>query len=110
MLYVLIGVAAFGGLATPAIQGLISRQVPPDEQGLLQGALAGLTNLTSVVGPPVAAGLFAYFVSPGAPFVLPDVAFFFCALLSLIALMVARRAFRQLPSSTPHDTPSFATD
>lgn len=110
MLYVLIGVAAFGGLATPAVQAAISRQVPPDEQGLLQGALAGLANLTSVIGPPVAAGLFAYFVSPNAPLALPGAAFFLCTLLSLIALMVARRAFRQLASSAPHDTPSFATD
>lgn len=110
MLYVLIGVAAFGGLAAPAIQAVISRQVPPDEQGLLQGALAGLTNLTSVVGPPVAAGLFAYFVSPGAPFALPGAAFFLCALLSLTALLVARRAFRHLSVGAPHDTSSFATD
>lgn len=110
MLYILIGVAAFGGLAAPAVQGVISQQVPPDEQGLLQGALAGLTNLTSVFAPPVAAGLFGYFVSPGAPIALPGAPFFLCAFLSLSALLVARRAFKQLSTGTPHDTSSFATD
>lgn len=110
LLYTAILVGALGGLAAPAIQGAISRQVPPDEQGLLQGALAGLVNLTSVVAPPVAAVLFAYFVSPNAPLKLPGAAFFLCALLSLTALLVARRAFRQLHASTPHDASSFATD
>lgn len=105
MLYVVIGVAAFGGLAAPAVQGVISQQVPPDEQGLLQGALAGLANLTSVVAPPIAAVLFAYFVSPGTPVALPGAPFFLCALLSLCALLVARRAFKRLPKGTPHDTP-----
>ncbi len=110
MLYILIGVAAFGGLAAPAVQGMISQQVPPDEQGLLQGALAGLTNLTSVFAPPVAAGLFGYFVSPGRAIGVPGVPFFLCALLSLGALLVPRRAFKQLSAGSPHDTSSFATD
>lgn len=110
IVYVLIGVAAFGGLAAPAIQAVISQQVPPDEQGLLQGALAGLTNLTSVIGPPVTAGLFAYFVSPGAPFALPGAAFFLCALLSLTALLMARRAFARLAVETPSGSTSPAAD
>jgi len=112
MLYAGVVVGALGGLAAPAVQGAISSRVSPDEQGLLQGALAGLNNLTSVVAPPVTAGLFAYVVAPGTPLNLPGAPFFLCALLSLAALLVARRAFRHARTGAlvTHGAPAFAKD
>ncbi len=100
MLYLIIVIGAFGSLATPAVQGAISRQVPTEEQGLLQGALAGIANLTNVISPPLVAGLFAYFVSATAPFEFPGAALFLCTFFALAALLVARRAFKQLPNDT----------
>lgn len=105
-------IGAFGSLATPAVQGAISRQVPAEEQGLLQGALAGIANLTNVISPPLVAGLFAYFVSATAPFKFLGAALFLCTFFALAALLVARRAFKQLPNDTMFraDSSSFAQD
>jgi DHA1 family tetracycline resistance protein-like MFS transporter len=65
--------------------------VPANEQGLLQGALASMTNLTSIFGPPIWTGLFGFFVSPAAPAIVPGAAFFASAFVFLIALGLAVR-------------------
>ncbi len=84
---------AIGGwtVAQPAILGLMSRAVPANEQGLLQGAVASITNLTSIVGPLIWTSLFGYFVSPAAPLIIPGAAFYVSASIFLVALMLAVR-------------------
>jgi len=67
----------------------MSRAVPPNEQGLLQGAVASMTSLTSIVGPPIWTGLFGYFVSPSAPIIIPGAAFYVSASIFFVALIVA---------------------
>ena len=64
-----------GGIAGPALQGILSGQVPANEQGELQGALTSLVSVTAIVGPPLMTGLFAYFTAPGAPVHFPGAAF-----------------------------------
>lgn len=76
-------------VAGPAVQGMISRHVPANEQGLLQGAMASIASLTSIVAPPLWTGLFGYFVSPAAPFILPGAAFFGGAIVLLFARILA---------------------
>lgn len=94
MMFPVMGLAVFGWtVAQPAVQALMSRSVPANEQGLLQGALASMTNLTSIVGPPIWTGLFGYFVSRAAPIIVPGAAFFAAAGVFLIALGVAVRWF-----------------
>jgi DHA1 family tetracycline resistance protein-like MFS transporter len=94
MMFPVMGLAVFGWtVAQPAVQALMSRSVPANEQGLLQGALASMTNLTSIVGPPIWTGLFGYFVSRAAPLIVPGAAFFAAAGVFLIALGVAVRWF-----------------
>jgi DHA1 family tetracycline resistance protein-like MFS transporter len=95
MLYVFLAIGAFGGIAGPAIQGLISRSVPPNEQGSVQGALSSLASVTGILGPPLATGLFGYFVSPRAPIVLPGIAFFVGSGIVFCALLLAIRSFRK---------------
>jgi DHA1 family tetracycline resistance protein-like MFS transporter len=53
----------------------MSNQVPPNEQGELQGTLTGLMSLTAIFGPLLMTHLFsaftgkqAYIEFPGAPF------------------------------------------
>jgi len=90
MLYCVMPLAMAGWtVAQPAVQGLMSRAVPADEQGLLQGAMASLTSLTSIAGPPIWTGLFGYFVSPSAPIIIPGAAFYVSAMVFLLALVVA---------------------
>jgi DHA1 family tetracycline resistance protein-like MFS transporter len=66
---------SLGGIASPALQGIMSNQVPDNEQGELQGTLTGLMSLTAIFGPLLMTHLFsaftgkqAYFEFPGAPF------------------------------------------
>jgi DHA1 family tetracycline resistance protein-like MFS transporter len=77
-LYVLIVIGAASGLAAPAINGVMSRQVPDNSQGELQGAVNAANSLATIIGPLLATQVFAFFTVspqsvayfPGAPFVL----------------------------------------
>jgi MFS transporter, DHA1 family, tetracycline resistance protein len=90
MLYCVMPLAISGWtVAQPAVQGLMSRAVPANEQGLLQGAVSSITSLTSIAGPPIWTGLFGYFVSPSAPIIIPGAAFFVSAMVFLAALVLA---------------------
>jgi len=94
MVFPVMALGVFGWtIAQPAVQALMSQAVPANEQGLLQGALASMTNLTSVAGPPIWTGLFGYFVSPAAPVIVPGAAFFAASLVFVIALVLATRWF-----------------
>jgi DHA1 family tetracycline resistance protein-like MFS transporter len=94
MIFPVMVLGVFGWtVAQPAVQALLSRSVPPDEQGLLQGALASMTNLTSIFGPPIWTGLFGFFVSSAAPVIVPGAAFFAAALVFMLTLVLAMRRF-----------------
>ena len=94
MVFPVMALGIFGWtIAQPAVQALMSQAVPANEQGLLQGALASMTNLTSIAGPPIWTGLFGYFVSPAAPVIVPGAAFFAASLVFLVALVLAARWF-----------------
>ncbi|MCA2981945.1 MAG: TCR/Tet family MFS transporter [Myxococcaceae bacterium] len=97
--FCIIPLGALGGVAGPALQALLSRAVPADEQGLLQGGLMSLTSLTQIIGPPVATGLFGTFISSRAPLQLPGVPFFFGAACMLAGLAFALRAFARFPET-----------
>lgn len=66
---------SLGGICGPALQGIISSEVPPTEQGELQGALTSLMSVTSIIGPLLMNNLFAYFTSPSAPIYFPGAPF-----------------------------------
>ncbi|WP_223652911.1 TCR/Tet family MFS transporter [Hymenobacter psoromatis] len=97
MMFAFTAVYALGGLAGPALQGSISGQVPPTEQGELQGALTSLISATGVVGPLLMTSLFAWFTRPQAPVYFPGVPFLAGAVLTLGALLVAAGPLRRLP-------------
>lgn len=78
-----------GGIAGPALQSIISGNVPANEQGELQGALTSLISATSIVGPPLMTNLFAYFTRPSAPVQFPGAPFLFGACLMLASTILA---------------------
>ena len=90
MIYVIIVPYVLGwGLTAPAVQALITREVPPNEQGILQGAISSAQTITGIIGPPVAGSVFGYFIGDAAPFHLPGSAFLLGAILFVIGLVVA---------------------
>ena len=94
MMYAFMVPFALSGIAGPSLQGIISRQVGPTQQGELQGALTSLISLTTIVGPILATRAFAYFTSAAAPMQIPGAAFFIAAVLALVSLLIAQKAFK----------------
>ncbi|MGH8030828.1 MAG: TCR/Tet family MFS transporter [Luteimonas sp.] len=84
-------ISALWSIAGPAAQSLITRQVGPSVQGRMQGALMSVVSLAGIVGPPLFAGSFGYFVGDSAPMHLPGVPFLIAALLLVIAVLIAWR-------------------
>ncbi len=88
-LYGYLIVGAFSGLAAPAINGLLSRQIPDNAQGELQGAVTATNSLTAIIAPVAATQLFSYFTtSPNAPGYFPGVSFFAAGILVILSGMV----------------------
>jgi DHA1 family tetracycline resistance protein-like MFS transporter len=85
-LYSWMVIWALAGISGPALNSILSKQVPADQQGELQGAVASVSSLTSVAAPVVMTGLFAYFTSSGAPIYFAGGAFLAAALCELGAL------------------------
>ena len=95
MMFLFLVPYCFGGIAGPSLQGIMSSQVPANEQGELQGALTSLVSLTAIVGPVLMTGLFYYFTKPGAPVYFPGAAMLMGALLTVISAVMARRSLRK---------------
>lgn len=80
-----------GGICGPSLQSVISAHVAPNQQGELQGALTSLMSVTTIIGPPLMSGTFAYFTSDRAPFHLPGVHFLIGAACMLVSIFIAYR-------------------
>ncbi|MCA1553099.1 MAG: TCR/Tet family MFS transporter, partial [Chloroflexi bacterium] len=92
MFYVIPFLGAFGFIAGPSAQAIISKSIKPNEQGAVQGAVTSLISLTGVFGPVLSTNIFRYFISDGAPILLPGAPFFLGSALFLIGLVLALRS------------------
>jgi DHA1 family tetracycline resistance protein-like MFS transporter len=107
MMFVFTAVYCMGGIAGPALQGIISSQVPNNRQGELQGALTSLMSLTSIVGPLIMANVFAYFTDRSSPVYLPGAAMLLGSVLVMIAAVLARASLkRTVPAGSAVPTAS----
>lgn len=95
MLYVILVAGSIGWIATPSIQGLISRAVPSNEQGAVQGALMSLNSVAAVVAPLVGTRVFALSIDPGTRYYYPGAVFMVNGFLMLIALGLAVRTLNR---------------
>ena len=75
MMYIWIVLGAASGFVLPAINGIMSRQVPANAQGELQGLVGSVASSTFVISPVMMTQLFAYFSGPTAPVYFPGAAF-----------------------------------
>jgi DHA1 family tetracycline resistance protein-like MFS transporter len=87
---------ALGGVGGPALNAIMSRAVPADQQGELMGARASMDSVTSIFAPLLMTGLFRYFTSGQAFLYFAGAAFLAAALfefaaLALFALLQARQ-------------------
>ncbi len=94
-----VPVVALWGLASPAVQGLMTRYVGPGEQGSLQGANGSVLGIATMIGPAMFAGTFAYFIGERSRWHVPGAAFLLASALLFAAALLAARVTRAVPGS-----------
>lgn len=92
-----------GGIAGPALQGILSTKVPANEQGELQGIMASMMSVSSILGPLLMTNLFSTFTRSNAPVYFPGAPFMAGAILTVISLVLCVRSL--LKYHTPAKQP-----
>lgn len=93
-------IGAFGGLAAPNIQSLMTGHVAPNEQGALQGANSALSSLANMVAPLVFGTVLSAVTRPEVSQTFSGAAFCVSALIVTIGLVLAF-GVRQKPRTVP---------
>ena len=82
------------GFGDPALTALMSKDAPADAQGELQGGIASAKNIAMLLGTPMFAQIFGYFLKHGSAINAANASFYITAALCVIALAI----FARLPS------------
>ena len=94
MMYAVGLTTFFFALTYPAMNALTSQQIPPNAQGELQGAVASLYSVSSIIGPPLLTQIFSRFSDPAASVYFPGAAFLTAAGLTVACAVLFLRALR----------------
>lgn len=97
--YMAIALAVFasmGSIMGPALQAILSRAADDNQQGELQGTMAAINALATIVAPLIMTSIFAYFTAADAWLYLPGAPFLLSALLALggVALFISSSTAR----------------
>jgi MFS transporter, DHA1 family, tetracycline resistance protein len=95
MMFAWLGTWLFGAMVMPTTNALMSHHVPADAQGELQGAVASLFSLSSILGPPLMTQLFSRFSAPEAAVQFPGAAFVASTALAATAFVIYWSVTRQ---------------
>lgn len=87
-----IPLTALYGVANPALQSMMTREVSAAEQGRLQGANGSLMGIASMTAPLLFTQAFAAAVGPFREWNIPGIPFLIASGLLVCALLVARSA------------------
>jgi MFS transporter, DHA1 family, tetracycline resistance protein len=88
MMFVFLIPYCLGGIAGPATQALISKEVPANEQGAIQGTMASVMSASMIVGPPLMSNVFYYFTHSEAPFKFAGAPFILGGILMIVSAIV----------------------
>jgi len=86
MMFAIMSSWLLGALVMPSIQALMSHRVEVDAQGELQGAVASLQSLSSIIGPPLFTQVFRRFTAADAAVLFPGAPYVLATFLAVIAL------------------------
>jgi DHA1 family tetracycline resistance protein-like MFS transporter len=95
MMYPIIIIYCLGSIAGPALQGIMSTAIPPNEQGELQGGFTSLMSMAAIIGPLIMNSVFAWFSGEHAPVYFPGAAMILGAVLTLISSILARKTLKK---------------
>ncbi|MBX2987203.1 MAG: TCR/Tet family MFS transporter [Bdellovibrionaceae bacterium] len=104
MMYVIMVLSSVAGVAPPALQSLITKHTPSNEQGELQGTLVSLMSLSAIISPVIYAELFAHFTRADADPYFPGAAYVCAGLFSVIAGILLLARGRQSTDDAPVPT------
>lgn len=99
MLFLFMIPYALSGIAGPSIQGILTGQVPENEQGELQGSITSMLSLSAVISPPIMTAIFYKFTSEDSSIYFPGMPFLFAAFLVAISFGLAVKSLKNHPSS-----------
>lgn len=88
MAYMFMIAGALGGIAGPAMSGIASSQVGPDQQGELQGAIGSVGSLTNIISPLLMTMVFGIYTGSDAPSYFPGAPFILAAILTMMSLVL----------------------
>ncbi|HEY6894532.1 MAG TPA: TCR/Tet family MFS transporter [Rhodanobacteraceae bacterium] len=108
-------IAALWGIAQPAAQAIMTRQVDPTEQGRLQGAVASLSSVAGIFAPTVFTRAFAAVTGANLHDAWAGITFGIAALLVGSAWLIAWKASgggatRTEPLAPPTIVPEVVSD
>jgi MFS transporter, DHA1 family, tetracycline resistance protein len=95
MMFLFLIPYCLGGISGPALQSVISGEVPATEQGEIQGTLTSLMSASSIIGPLMMTNVFYYFTHKSAPFQFAGAPFVLGGFLMLISLGIAFRTLKK---------------
>jgi DHA1 family tetracycline resistance protein-like MFS transporter len=99
MIYPAIAIGSLGGIANPAMQSVMSRQVGPSSQGELQGAIGSLTSVAAILSPIFMTQLFSYYSKEDAPVLFPGAPYLVSGVLVFACVLIAMKAVPSRPAS-----------
>lgn len=95
MMFVFLIPYCLGGIAGPAMQAVISEQVPANEQGEIQGTMSSLMSASAIIGPPMMSTVFYFFTHNEAPFKFAGAPFVLGGVLMLLSTIIAYFSFKK---------------
>ena len=87
----------FSGMALPAINAMMSRRTPPNQQGELQGINGSMSALAFLIAQLGYNNILATFTADGAPIYFPGAPFLVAAALTVVTLISLLRVSKRDP-------------
>ena len=87
MYWMAVPISSLAGLIMPGVQAIMTKRIPRDMQGRLQGANASLMAMAGLIGPIAFTGVFAWSISGGRQ--LPGLTIYIAAALYVVAFIIA---------------------
>jgi len=101
-------VAAFGAIAGPALQGIMSRTAQDNQQGELQGILTSINAIAVIIAPLIMTQTFFFFTRENAPIYSPGAPFLLSAVLTVVCIGLFLMARPTTPQGVATQPPPAA--
>ena len=98
------------GFVNPMVSAILSKAVPENAQGELQGGLSSIMNIASMAGTVFFSLVFSYFMRPNPYLVSPSAGFIIAAGLFLVGMIYFAVLTRQAPPNEPRQDPARSSN